>query len=206
MAAERFDIEVRDLVAKSIRSELKAIGLEARSTHALVQQMNMELATGTRAAAASAQTASASAAQAAGRSAQATAASSAAEARAATARTAASTKTKAALETEAQKHERLAQVVERAAQRQQAAANQTAAAFAKAASAGPVLAGSKAQNAASTAFMMNMGGGGGGGPKDPIVSPRTASDLLAVELATTKAAKGIQSGRCLTMPVSQCWT
>jgi hypothetical protein len=193
MAADRFDIEVRDLVAKSIRSELKAIGLEARSTHALVQQMNMELATGTRAAAASAQTASASAAQAAGRSAQATAASSAAEARAATARTAASTKTKAALETEAQKHERLAQVVERAAQRQQAAANQTAAAFAKAASAGPVLAGSKAQNAASTAFMMNMGGGGGGGPKDPIVSPRTASDLLAVELATTKAAKGIQS-------------
>lgn len=193
MAAERFDIEVRDLVAKTIRAELKAIGSEARSTHGLVQQMNRELATGTRAAAASAQTASTSAAAAASRTAAATAKAGATEAQTATARVAASTKVKAALETEAQKHERLAAVVERAAQRQQAAAAQTAAAYAKAASAPAVLSGSKAQNASSTAFMMSMGRGGGGPPEPPVVNPATVTTLRNVEVASLAAAKGVQS-------------
>jgi hypothetical protein len=69
MATERFDIEVRDLVAKTIRTELKAIGAEARSTHTVVQQLNTELSTGARNAAASAQTAAAQATSAASRTA-----------------------------------------------------------------------------------------------------------------------------------------
>lgn len=192
MAAERFDIEVRDLVAKSIRAELKAIGTEARSTHGLVQQMNQELATGSRAAAASAQTAATSAASAAGRVATATAATSAAEARAATTRTTASTKVKTALESEAQQHTRLADVVERAAKREEAAAARTAAAWQQTSTSVGRSVGSKAQNAASTAFMMNMGRGGGGPTGSPVASG-TAAELLAVELASAKAAKGIQS-------------
>lgn len=83
MATERFDIEVRDVVSKSIRTELRAIGTEARSTHNLVQQMNRELAAGTRAAANTARTAAAQAASAAGNSAAAQAKATAETARAA---------------------------------------------------------------------------------------------------------------------------
>jgi hypothetical protein len=83
MTTERFDIEVRDAVAKSIRAELTAIGGAARSTHTLVQQLNRELAAGTRTAATSARTAAAQATSAAGASAAAQARATAESARAA---------------------------------------------------------------------------------------------------------------------------
>lgn len=43
---QRFDIEVRDLVAKSIRSEIKSIGDEARTTAAMLKAMKAEMASG----------------------------------------------------------------------------------------------------------------------------------------------------------------
>src|SRR5262245_62227119 len=45
MAAERFDIEIRDQVARTIRQEIEGIGAAARATHASLKQMKSEMAT-----------------------------------------------------------------------------------------------------------------------------------------------------------------
>lgn len=88
MASERFDIEVQDRVAKSIRTELAAIGSQATQTYTLVQRLNAELGAGARAAASQAQTAASQASSAASRTAaaQARATAETARATAATAR------------------------------------------------------------------------------------------------------------------------
>lgn len=45
MTTERFDIEIQDKVAKSIRTEIKGIGVEARATYGSLKQMRGELDT-----------------------------------------------------------------------------------------------------------------------------------------------------------------
>lgn len=106
MATERFDIEIRDKVAKSIRKEILGIGTAARSSQKSLQSLKAEMAgmSGTQARAASA-TATATAATTRGTGASA--------ARGRQARS-----TAKALETEAQAHARLSAMVERSIQQQ----------------------------------------------------------------------------------------
>lgn len=210
MAAERFDIEVRDLVAKTIRAELKAIGTEARSTHGIVQQMNRELAAGSRTAAAGAQTAATAAAQAASRSAaaqaKATAESARAAAQAARTETAQRKANVAYLQEEAALNRAVAAEARAIASKQRlaAASNQAASATERQIriTTGSVTQGSGAMFGASvgsralasrqTEIMRGMGGGGGG-LAEPAAAAATITNLERVAVASVGAGKGLQS-------------
>lgn len=67
MATERFDIEIRDNVAKSIRQEILGIGQAARDTHQSLRSMKAEMATMTAATASSSQATNTAATASSGR-------------------------------------------------------------------------------------------------------------------------------------------